>query len=98
MQKFSKANIVLILFNTGFILASVYLAIISSSSGSKLLFLEERRLALEERKQILTTELVAMTSLEEVSEKANSLDMQKPEKIIYLNEGESVAENSIKNF
>ena len=97
-KRFSKRNIIFIIFNTGVILASVYLAIISSSRGANLISLEEKRLALEEKKQILTAELVAKTSLAEVSGMADELGMHKPERIIYLNGGESVAENSVKNF
>ncbi len=98
MRRLLKRDIVFVFFNASVILASVYLAIVSSSRGAGLLYLEKKRLALEERKQILTDELVAKTSLEEVSNRADELDMQKPERIIYLNGGESVAENSVKNF
>ena len=97
-QRFSKRNIIFIIFNTGVISGSVYLAIISSSRGASLVSLEEKRLALEERKQILTVELVVKTSLTEVSGMADELGMHKPERIIYLNGGEPVAENSVKNF
>ncbi len=98
MKNLSKGTIILAGFNTAVILGSVYLAIISSSRGAKLLALERKRLELDEIKTRLTDELVARTSLNEVSEIADSLGLQKPENIFYLNQGEPVAQSSLKNF
>lgn len=98
MKNLSKTNFIFISFSAVVVLGSVYLAIIAASRGSHLLQLEKKRLALEKQKSELTAELIAKSSLTEVSLAAEELGFAKPETIIYLEQGDSVAENSLKDF
>jgi cell division protein FtsL len=64
---------------------TVYFAIRASSSGQKLITLEDKALKLQQENQELNSQILDSTSLSQVGKLATAMGMDKPQKFVYMN-------------
>ena len=74
-----------------FALATVFLAIESSTQGAELVRLENEENILEAQNQELRSSLVSSTSLAKIADEAQKMGMVKPEKLSYIKGEKPVA-------
>lgn len=81
------ASLLLFLFG-----ATIFLAIESSSQGAQLIALERDAQLLEAENRQIEAQIVSQSSLAKVAGMIEELKMVKPEKIVYLNREQPVAQ------
>jgi hypothetical protein len=74
------------------VVACVFLTIKSAASGAKLASLEMEIISYQEKNQQLTNQLVMASSLTEIAQKAEELELIEPEDVVYLTLDKSVAQ------
>ena len=75
-----------------FIIGTVYFTIQVATSGSKLAQLERERMQLTKETQSLSSDLMQQTSLTQIGQRAEEMGFIKPDKIVYLQNQDSVAD------
>lgn len=77
----------LVLFAVG----GIYLTISTANAGAKLAYLENLEADILEENQRLKGELIGLSSLKSLEDKAKELGFDRPNKLIYLTEDDPVA-------